>query len=549
MNQKKNILNGKVFWITLLGLVILKYGYYGFKYYPVIDDWIQYGGYSLYDHIFRDVILRIGTYTTRPIASLSDPYLWGQLWDNMWVAFLIITLLHFISAWLLYKVFEYNRLPIGMVFLAIFLLLPLGTEATYWISASSRIVVGIFFMALSLYFLSIYMHSNSGVWGARSGELRNKKLLLTGFALTHLISFGYYEQVIILSFASTVLLIAANWMSLKRKWIAVIPFINLGIIGAYYKMFGGTGNVAQRGNMIDGNFSEHFSRVMDKISDVWGRSHLPLYPNGFNRGISLLFNNHSYFYLFLIILLSISAGVLASQEKSYKDIKLNGIKIFLGFALFCAPFAIYFLLNDIWISNRNAFTSFIGLGLLAEGITHIVNRNKITNMIKGIVICYAVFIFMIVNISELTDYKNVSQIDRQISSNVVSAIDDNEFFEGRKKVVVFGTLPKYIEQNSYFHEHIHNVTESDWAFTGGIRAVARNAKIQYVRPVHKWSAATLDDTMWGSDIILGIDNERNVFHLKHREGNNGDILLSKMNGEYFGELQKQDDERYVLEVP
>ncbi|WHH58376.1 glucosyltransferase domain-containing protein [Petroclostridium sp. X23] len=548
MNKLQKRLNVGMFWIVLFGLVLVKYGYYGFRYFPVIDDWIQYGGYPLYEDIFKDVILRVGTYTTRPLASLSDPYIWGQMWEYMWAAFLIITILHFISAWLLYKVFAYNKMPVSMIFAVIYLLLPLGSEATYWISASSRIVVGMFFMALSLYLLSLHIHVGSGEWGVGSEE-KKQNTLLAGFALTHLASFGYYEQVIILSFVSALLVIILNWSRVKNKWIVTVPFINLFIIGAYYKFFGNTGNLAQRGQVVDGKYIEHFNKVIDKISDVWGRAHLPLYTNGFRRGIEVLFHNHSYFYMILILLMSSLACLYVINDKTDKNIKKNLLKIAIGLLLFWVPFGVNFLLKDIWISNRNAFTSFIGLGLMAEGMISTFNGGKIINYIKGLGIFAAVFIFLIVNVSELTDYKSISEIDRKICSNVVSAIQNKEFYKGRKSAIVFGTRPVYIEQNMYFHEHIHNVTESDWAFTGGVRAIAGNVKIQSVKPMHKWHAVSLKDDIWSKNILLGIDNDLSVFPLKAASGNNGDILLSKRNGDYFGQLEKQGNGTYVLQMP
>ena len=157
MNQLNKWVNVKSFWFTFIGLMLIKYGYYGFEYFPVLDDWIQYGGYPFYPDIFQDVILEMKTYTARPLASLSDPYIWGQFWGMMGIPFLIITLLHAASGYFLYKVLAAQKLFVGMPFLVVYGLLPLGSEATYWISASSRIVVGVFWMALALFLLSLYV--------------------------------------------------------------------------------------------------------------------------------------------------------------------------------------------------------------------------------------------------------------------------------------------------------------------------------------------------------------------------------------------------------
>lgn len=528
--------------------MLLKYGYYRFRYYPVIDDWIQYGVYPLYDNIFKDVILRIPTYTTRPLASLSDPYIWGRFWGNMGISFFVITVLHFMSGYLLYKVFNRSGLSVGTTFLVIFLLLPLGSEATYWISASSRLVVGTFFMTLALYFLSLYLHGafTSGSEFRNLNIFNKNKTYLLAFAIAHLISFGYYEQVIVLSFISALLMIAAYWPTLKKKWIISIPLINFLIIGAYYKFFGNTGNFAARGQFVKKDYMEHFDLVSDKITDVWGRAHLPLYSNGLKRGLELLINHHSYIYIILILLFSILIGLLTYIHKPNHGVKLNCIQIALGFIVFWAPFGPNFLLENVWISNRNAFTSFIGLGLMAEGMINIVFRGRFLTYLKSFCVFAATFIFLIVNVSEITDYKNVSITDRKIVTNVLAAVENTDFLEGRKKAIVFNTRPVYVEQNMYFHEHIHNVTESDWAFTGAARAIAQNPKIDYIKPVQQWHPTTIEDDVWSKYMILGIDDNMEVFPLKAVKKGNGDIKLTTLFGEYFGIVEQKNEGLYMF---
>jgi len=537
--KKVNRKNSSVMICCLfLFMMLLKSGYYGYRYYPVIDDWIQYGVYPLYENIFRDVIVRIGTCAARPLAGLADPYVWGKFWGNMGVAYFIITVLLIISGWLLYQVFEYNRLPVSLPFLIIFGLLPLGSEATYWISASSRLVVGLFFMSMSLYLLSIYIHKKTG----------HQKALLALFTVFNAVSLGFYEQIIVLGGFCTLLIIAANWRFIKNKWIAMIPAVNLGLIVLYYMYFGKTGRFADRGSMIQPgqNLYEHARLVLDQIAVLWGQAHLPLYSRGFARGVEILWTNHSYLYMSLILVCGFLTGVLVFTDKQASSLKNIFTKVVLGFVLFWVPYAPYFILQETWISHRNAFPSFIGLGLIIEALADLMCRNNFTQYVKGVCFSMVVVVFLTIHVSELTDYKNISMADEQICSNIVHTVRDEGFYNGSKKAVVFNAAPFYTEQNYYYHEHIHNVTSSDWALTGGVRAAAQNTEIKYILPVENKKPTDLPVEIWNSYILLGIDEKLNVTELKAVYVGNNVIKLFDKNNKKFGEVHGAGAGKYVF---
>ena len=148
-------------WFFLFFAIILKNAYYLFAYLPVADDNNSYGIYRLSSNIIQDVILHYNLHTVRPALAFMDPYIWSKLWDCLGAAFFIITIIHFLSCILLYKIFELLDMKIGIVAIAIFALLPLGSDATYWLSASTRIIVGLFFLLLSVYLLCLYLKKGS----------------------------------------------------------------------------------------------------------------------------------------------------------------------------------------------------------------------------------------------------------------------------------------------------------------------------------------------------------------------------------------------------
>ena len=122
------------YWAPVLLSMLLKYLYYGFRYFPVVDDNNMYGIYSLMTPL--NVLRRYKMYTARPFAALLDTYVISRLWDNPAIILVLMIILHFASAFLLYKVFEKNGMKVGLLLVLFFVLNPFGTDAAYWIAAS-----------------------------------------------------------------------------------------------------------------------------------------------------------------------------------------------------------------------------------------------------------------------------------------------------------------------------------------------------------------------------------------------------------------------------
>lgn len=127
---------------SFLAALILKIFSMGFTYYPVLDDHIQYGCYPLYEKLSY-VLFGIGTAKTRPLAALFDTAVWGSFSPSCVGAFGDYPTPLFVG-----KTFRPYPSPFRHCdyahILRNILLLPLGFEGTYWISASSRLVVGLF---------------------------------------------------------------------------------------------------------------------------------------------------------------------------------------------------------------------------------------------------------------------------------------------------------------------------------------------------------------------------------------------------------------------
>lgn len=488
----------KIYLIVFALLFLIKYGYYGFQYYPILDDWIQYGGYPLYDNIFKTIIIGNKTITTRPLASLSDPYIWGQMWPNMFIAFFTITMMHLASCWFFYQVFKKNNLTIGYVALLIYGLLPFGTEATYWISASSRIIVGIFFLSVSLYMLSVYFENTS------------RKRYLIVFAVVHLMSFGYYEPTIALGFFAAFFLLLNQRKKIKALWIYGIPFLNLALIGIYYISFSHIGNMSQRGQFIDGNYIARWTNLIKNVKYLWTIPQLQLYRNGIPRGLQVIIEQKSYFWLLLIVGISVMVGYLVYQESRYKN---NGIKIILGALLMIIPYLPFFLLREGGQELRIAFFSLFGLGVLLQGVFDLLSINSIIRAVMSCVVAVSVSCMLLIHVSELTDYKMTSGYDRQIGTDIIGKLEGTGVLEGENRVVILNNKKNYAQNNTDYGTHIANSTASDWALTGLIRALMEKTTLSYVYVARDKMKINYDEAVMKDYVFLGIEDDGTVQRL------------------------------------
>jgi hypothetical protein len=214
-------------------LFLLKAAWRAFTYYPLLDDFIQYRVYSFFEKPMTDVILRIGLLSSRPFAGLFDVWVWAGFWENLWVAHLLLTALFGVTCFLYYRVLN-KYLHCGFLFAVLLGLAPFLSEGTFWISASSRIVVSLFCGAMAAYFAQKY--------------LGQKRLaFLFGFFLFNLLSYGFYEQTAAVSF---LLILLIFWQSpgKARGAVLAIPFVN-GLIIACFYLFVRTGASLGAGRM------------------------------------------------------------------------------------------------------------------------------------------------------------------------------------------------------------------------------------------------------------------------------------------------------------
>lgn len=537
MNQQQIKAREKFLWPVVFLTIMIKYAYYGYSYYPLMDDNNMYGFFHLYKNIFKEVILGFGMYTTRPIAVLLDPYLWARFWGNLGFTLVIMTVLHFLICFLAYKTFEKSGLPIGMPAILIFALLPFGSEATYWLAASSRVVVGMFFMALSFYLLYLYFENEKS---SKPGTL-----LLILFWITHLVSLGFYEQIIAMSFMVLLLIFAVKWRSLSRKWVVGLPIINFGIIATWYKVFSSTGNMADRGQIVQGGVMgilRHSYDVMHAVCVLWRTCWADFIRFSFPGGIKTIISDKSYAFLIVFIFLCILVFRLMEKENFKSGIRNNIVKFLIGLYLFLTPYTPFFAINLLWIANRNIFLSFVGLGLMAEAGLCFIAFNKPMIMVRNILVDVMAFTFLAANVYELTYYRNVGKIDSEITMKISQMPESKQ----GKDLILFNSKSAYINPTA---GRIENCTGSSWGLTGALYAQRRDSlKMKNAYPVADQVFVQMQKDAVKSSSLLGIDDSRNIFTLSVGEVSGDMLKLIKSDGSEFGEADFTDDGYMVFRL-
>ncbi len=452
--------------IAFLLALIFKIASYGPRYFPVLDDYIQYGGYPLYENVSH-VYLNIGTIAARPFASLLDPIVWGSFYPDLFFALCLVMLLFFMGAKFIAKAFERMGIFITPFLYTFLLLCPLGFEGTYWLSASSRICVGLFFTGLSLHFL------------AKAIDKKRKSFMIP-YALSTLLSFGFYESVMIVSFVLQFAFIVSVTKSNKKRFVYMLVPVICGILMiVYYKLaqnLGALGSRASTFSII--NLDGKISSFITQFAQILINGGIKTIFIGAYEGIKLMIL--SYAGLVRLILAFVISGLCAyfgaKEEFHAKTLPC----LILGVACVFLPLVPNLLTGEVWLTYRNIVPCFIGLVLVSAPIFNkILARKKV----RIATLFMIILIFMCANVNELDTYRRVNYADNALVNEICTKLDD-DVIEGKKEALVVLKNEPYIPQVSFYKDHVKSVFSSDWALTGAVRAKCKNVKIKMLTPVY-----------------------------------------------------------------
>ena len=472
MNQKKlSLLNRKIrrigkdklLFFVLFALIFIRYCYYGFEYFHQLDDYIQYHNLVARTQNPFAAVVSLGLLASRPLAGIADLCLWSRLYSFMIVGVAVVSALFAASACLFRWVFS-RHFGTSYLFLVVYALLPLGFEGTYWMSASTRIVVSLFFAALALYGFEKW---------CESGNVR----MLILFALCQLLACGFYEQVLIFSVVSVLLLSALHYRAhrLRSLW-GFFALLGAGAYFLFIRYFSGDAVFSGRGSIVlpvtSYYWNTAFPNVVGQLKNVFVDGGLLTLAKGFVRGAGLLFSDFNVLYVAGVLLLT--ALFFYFVKSSHNQMKRPVLGLVVGLILAVAPVMIFFFLDVSWFSFRGAVPSFCGLALIVDILfALLLGRRRNFSKIMAFAGSLFVLVCCIASISELHDYRETTIQDQEFVGQLADRLKSDGLMKKELSVGILNLDPTYLEdQNYYYHEHIHGVTESDWALHGALETIS-----------------------------------------------------------------------------
>ncbi len=490
MTRRSDSRAGMACFFLLFGLIFVRFCCYGPTYFPQLDDYIQLHNYTAYHPDVWDFIRRLGLLAARPAAGLLDIFFWGRLWPALIAGCALIAGLYAASAVLFRRVWS-KYFSVGWPFLVLYALLPLGMEGTYWLSAANRVVPSLFFVSLAMALFQRWCE-------------RGQKRFLAAYFLVQLLSMSFYEQGLVLSVTGVLLAALLELRENRRRplW-ALLTFANAGVYFAFTSAFADSALYAGRASVVlpwqEGWRDWVFLPVLRQMKDAFLKGGVYTTVKGLVRGAGLIVSERHWLWLVLVLALCAGLFLLVREERTDHSRSREVLPaLIVGFLMALAPVTIFFVLANPWFSLRGTVASFCGLALMGDTVigwllTRLKGRDTIAAGLCGAM----AFVFCVAAVSELHDYRAAWEADQAVMAAILEGTDNGASLPSEGENLILGVESCYLEeQNFYFHEHIHGVTESRWALTGGLQCVSGRRDFPYVTPL---PAAVDAQTFGGMD--------------------------------------------------
>lgn len=479
--MKPRRLEGQREWAALFllfGLLFIRCCCYGLRYFPQLDDYIQLHNYTAYHPDIWPFMQRLGLLAARPAAGVLDICFWGRLWPALILGVALIAGLYAASAVLFRRVWR-KYFPVGWLFLVLYGLLPLGLEGSYWLSAANRVVPSLFFVSLAMALFQGWCVSG-------------RRRLLAGYFVVQLASMSFYEQGLVLS-VTGVCLVALLELREERSralW-GLLTFVNAGLYFAFTSAFAGSALYAGRTSVVlpwrEGWLDWVFLPALRQVLATFLKGGVWITGKGFLRGAGLIVSEGHWLWLALVLALCAGLFLLAEREElaRWSGGRQAVLALAVGFLMALAPVTIFFILENPWFSLRGTVPSFCGLALMADALLgwllgRLERRRTVAAALCGVLS----LAFCVAALSEIHDYKATWEDDQAVMSAILAGTDNGAALPGEGENLILGVEPSYLaEQNFAWHEHIHGVTESRWALTGGLQCVSGREDFPYVTPL------------------------------------------------------------------
>ena len=465
-NFKKLIKNRDfVLFISCFFMLLVRYFWRGIAYYPQLDDYIQYYDYRHFYSSLGEAISSLGLLKARPFAGIMDIAFWSSFWDNMWISVVLISLMYAASGIILKKVFK-KYFNVSNFFVILYGLAPFGFEAFYWLSAASRIVVGMFLASVSLWLYQKFIEK--GKWA---------QLILA--VLFQFASFGFYEQVMVFSITATLLMgIYHVFKKEKRGYFTLLTFLSVAMLFAVTKLQSASTLYDSRMSLVlpftGQGFTENLVRALKQYAYIL-KGAAEITAKGFVNGLKLAVKYMAFIPVLLAgVLTYVIAAKCRGEQKKEKGKGRLILGLVCGFLLFLAPMTPFFILKDSYIPMRNMAISLCGAALMADILLTAVLPKK---YMDGAICAAALIVFTFAGFSELDTYKMSHEKDTQAAEAIASE-------EIGEKTAVIG-LEEYWDEDQIFKykEHVYSTCSSDWALTGMVRCYKNDPNVPLIMPI------------------------------------------------------------------
>lgn len=432
-----------ILFFVLTVLTFFRYSYFGFDYTPYLDDYVQYSFYPSYPDPWKNILTGgAGILLTRPLAGLADFFLWSRFYENPGFILVIISLVYGVSGVMFSKALKKFNISAGPLFFAVFLFLPANSEGTYWVSASTRIVVSLFLISASIL------------------AAANEKAML--FFLFNFLSMWFYEQTALLSFAVGLL------VSIEKKSprMLLATFLSVLALFLFYFNFASKGDNAHRMQIVAAvEVPSNVLKTAKSFFEVLFGVNFKISTRGFARGFNTVAKDFSILWISaLTILVSVFFVLMQNTQKVEANLKKS---LIVGLILMIAPLVPFFVIENSVFNLRNLVPSLPGLAIITDAIFDMWGKRWAAAFSAVLI-----FVFSISSVSEVADYNFTAKRDALLAQKISQQIKADT-----SKVSVKTNTPKYYTQNAPYNDHIMSMTGSDWGLSGIVRTVSNNRNV------------------------------------------------------------------------
>lgn len=483
----------KAGWILALwALLMVRACAAGLEYWPQLDDYIQYHNYPTAES-FSALQKAVGLLASRPLAGIADYFVWGRMFSFMLVGVAIIYLLYAVTTLVLWSVLG-RFFRIGPLFPVIVALLPLGVEGTYWMSASTRVVVGMFWAALAAWLFLEWMDGP-------------RRQTLAAFLVCQLLPFGFYEQAGILAVTLTVGVAILRYIyraeDRKKCLLALWAPASMVLYLLLTKLLSNGGVYGSRAALIlpvsRYYFTTFLPDILGQIRKVFLNADLRILMRGFVRTAGQLLQGRLLVWFAVTAALCAGVWQLGRKAKTAEGRLPLWLQLVSGLLLAAAPVTLFLILDNPWFSLRGAVTSFPGLALMADGVMEALwTKTGVRREAPAALAALCALAFCMAGASEIADYRDTYQADQRAARAVLDVISadlaDEEDYPALS-VGILGLEPTFLPRQNYlWHEHVTGCTESSWAFSGLVGSLADGLALPSLSPLpssplyRRWNA-------------------------------------------------------------